>query len=161
MLSCTIILGNGRILEFNWHIGERFPIQQLTRTNHVTSLHVDGDELNLLRSLAPPSMLVLQVATHSFGSTSQQHSFLLVERLLDYLTTFDPEVPRTAQVDPVLIDWLLNVQAYAGDFLKFLAGAGMRADEHNYPVLRPVLLKMKEKYPEYDRPHSPLGLERP
>lgn len=55
-----------------------------------------------------------------------------------------------AQIDDEdLFQWLLNAHAHAGDFLKALAEAGLRADMYNYPVLRPVLLEMKLKYPQY------------
>lgn len=54
-----------------------------------------------------------------------------------------------AQDDMELADWLLNAQSFGGDFLRSLAEAGLRADHENYPVLRPVLLSMKEKYPKY------------
>jgi hypothetical protein len=57
--------------------------------------------------------------------------------------------PRSAQADPELYDWLLNAANFAGDFLKSIAWAGLRADADNYPVLRPALLVMKFKYPEY------------
>jgi hypothetical protein len=35
------------------------------------------------------------------------------------------------------------------DLSRFRRLAAMRADASNYPVLRPALLAMKEKYPEY------------
>lgn len=57
--------------------------------------------------------------------------------------------PRLASADPELQDWLLNTANFAGDFLKSIAWAGLRADGDNYPVLRPALLYMKAKYPEY------------
>lgn len=57
----------------------------------------------------------------------------------------------TAQSDVELFDWLINAADYAGDFLKALARAGLRADDSNYPVLRPVLLVMAAKYPKYAR----------
>jgi len=60
--------------------------------------------------------------------------------------------------DPKLHDWLLTVVngnpkrriAPAGDFLKSLAMAGLRADPSNLTILYPVLLAMQRKYPEYD-----------
>lgn len=58
----------------------------------------------------------------------------------------------TAAADPDLLTWLLNAQQYAGDFLKNAAEAGLRADQDNYPLLRPTLLELKAKYPKYGRP---------
>jgi hypothetical protein len=58
----------------------------------------------------------------------------------------------TAHEDHELIDWLLNASSGAGDFLRSLAEAGLRADGENYPVLRPVLVKMKAKFPKYAEP---------
>ena len=51
--------------------------------------------------------------------------------------------------DLELWDWLRNARDFAGDFLKSLAEAGLRADADNYAILRPVLLQMKAKYPKY------------
>lgn len=50
-----------------------------------------------------------------------------------------------------LTDWLLVVvnDGLAGDFLKFLAMAALRADHENYPILRPALLEIKKRYPKY------------
>jgi hypothetical protein len=55
-----------------------------------------------------------------------------------------------------LHDWLLNAANFAGDFLKSIAWAGLRADGDNYPVLRPALLFMKSKYPEYAQHYTGL-----
>jgi hypothetical protein len=37
----------------------------------------------------------------------------------------------------------------AGGFLVALADAALRADGENYPILRPALRELKQKYPEY------------
>jgi hypothetical protein len=50
---------------------------------------------------------------------------------------------------PELLTWLSNADAYAGDFLKHAAQAGLRADWQNYPIMRPALLALKAKYPKY------------
>ena len=58
--------------------------------------------------------------------------------------------PATATLDdPELFAWLVAAHEHAGDFLRTLAEAGLRADAENYPLLRPVLLAMKAKYPKY------------
>lgn len=31
-----------------------------------------------------------------------------------------------------------------------LASAALRADHENYPLIRPLVLQMRDKYPEYD-----------
>jgi hypothetical protein len=54
-----------------------------------------------------------------------------------------------AQDDPELCPWLLGCCYRAGDFLRNVASAGLRADNQNYSLLRPVLLQLKAKYPEY------------
>jgi hypothetical protein len=63
----------------------------------------------------------------------------------------DPLVPPlvVANRDPDLFTWLSNASAHAGDFLKNIAEAGLRADPQNYPILRPTLLALKAKYPKY------------
>lgn len=60
------------------------------------------------------------------------------------------------QDDPELNDFLLNISSHAGSFLRSLGDAALRADCQNYPILRPVLLEMKKKYPDYDRPYRPV-----
>ncbi len=56
-----------------------------------------------------------------------------------------------ASDDPELFNWLRNAAAVPHSrFLRPLAEAGLRADSFNYPILRPALLVMKAKYPEYE-----------
>ncbi len=59
--------------------------------------------------------------------------------------------PGPADQDAALFDWLVSASGHhgAGDFLRSLAEAGLRADSFNYALLRPVLLQMKAKYPKY------------
>lgn len=59
-----------------------------------------------------------------------------------------------AQEDTELFTWLQNASGHgtmpaAGDFLKNLAEAGIRADPLNYSIMRPVLLTMMARYPKY------------
>lgn len=59
-----------------------------------------------------------------------------------------------AQDDPELFPWLEAAsgrtdQPGGGGFVRTIAEAGLRADYENYALLRPVLLKLKDKYPEY------------
>jgi hypothetical protein len=54
--------------------------------------------------------------------------------------------------DPELLEWLNNASQRGGGFVSSLANAGLKADWENYPILRPVLLEMRTKYPNYDRP---------
>lgn len=58
-----------------------------------------------------------------------------------------------AQNDPQLIEWLLGIvngkPTRSGDFLRSVAEAALRADHQNYLLLRPALLEMQKKYPEY------------
>lgn len=65
----------------------------------------------------------------------------------------------TAHEDPELIDFLLNCTSWAGAFLAKLAEAALRADTENYPVLRPALLSMKRKYPDFAVPFN--AIKRP
>ena len=58
--------------------------------------------------------------------------------------------PMIAQNDdPDLLQWLNNASGKAGGFLSSLANAGLCADWQNYPLMRPSLLDMRKKYPEY------------
>lgn len=52
--------------------------------------------------------------------------------------------------DPLLLEWLCNARDRAGHFLSYLAKAALLADWENYPILRPVLVQMREKYPVYE-----------
>jgi hypothetical protein len=62
-----------------------------------------------------------------------------------------------AHTDSELNPWLTHVRegnlekriAPAGSFLKTLSQAAFRADPLNYVILRPALLQLKSKYPEY------------
>jgi hypothetical protein len=65
-----------------------------------------------------------------------------------------PHITRQiAQEDSALIDWLLGIAndkpVTAGGFLHCLADFALRADDENFPIFRPALLAMKEKYPQY------------
>lgn len=52
--------------------------------------------------------------------------------------------------DPELLEWLSNAKEKGGGFVSSLANAGLVADHLNYPMLRVVLMAMREKYPEYE-----------
>jgi hypothetical protein len=58
-----------------------------------------------------------------------------------------------AENDPVLREWIWGIQngkpTRAGGFLRSVAFTALRADEENYSILRPALLKIREKYPKY------------
>ena len=59
--------------------------------------------------------------------------------------------PKTLQEDAELIEWVLNMERRgAGGFLITLGEAALRADHENYPLMRPLLLRLKKKYPQYD-----------
>jgi hypothetical protein len=59
--------------------------------------------------------------------------------------------PLVAQHDdPELLEWLGNAQARAGGFVSNLAYAGLVADHDNYPLIRPLLVQMRQKYPQYE-----------
>jgi hypothetical protein len=52
--------------------------------------------------------------------------------------------------DPELLEWLANADHNGGGFVSSVARAGLVADFENYPLLRPVLLALRKKYPEYE-----------
>lgn len=58
-----------------------------------------------------------------------------------------------AQQDPELLPWLLGIvnskPEPAGGFLQALAGAALRADHQNYADMRPGLLSIRDRFPEY------------
>lgn len=54
-----------------------------------------------------------------------------------------------AHEDLELFDWLVAAQARGGGFVHAIADAGLRADPENYELIRPVLLELQRKYPQY------------
>jgi len=52
--------------------------------------------------------------------------------------------------DPELLEWLSNANQEGGGFVSSIARAALVADDENYPVLRPVLLVLRKKYPRYE-----------
>lgn len=52
--------------------------------------------------------------------------------------------------DPELLEWLANADELGGCFVSSLAHAALVADYENYPILRPTLLAMRQKYPQYE-----------
>lgn len=69
-------------------------------------------------------------------------------------------IPTIAQTDRELLPWLLGIQGGrpqpAGDFLRYLAEAALRADFANYASLRPALIEIRTRHPEY---HDPIELD--
>jgi len=64
----------------------------------------------------------------------------------------DPEYPEL----PLWICGIVNgLPHQSGDFLTKVAEAACHADDENYIVLRPALLRLQEKYPKYRCRHSP------
>lgn len=57
-----------------------------------------------------------------------------------------------ASTDPELLEWLSNAsqsREASHSFVATIAEAGLRADHSNYPLIRPALLRLREKYPVY------------
>lgn len=59
--------------------------------------------------------------------------------------------PMIASEDEELFDWLQRAAMRGGSFVRSIADAGRYADHENYALLRPVLLALREKYPEYSQ----------
>jgi hypothetical protein len=58
-----------------------------------------------------------------------------------------------AQEDTELLNWLLGIYNHIptqpSAFLEAVGDAALRADWENYEILRPALLELKKKYPDY------------
>jgi hypothetical protein len=52
--------------------------------------------------------------------------------------------------DPELLEWLAKADLEGGGFVSSLARAGLVADHENYPLIRPLLVLMRAKYPAYE-----------
>jgi hypothetical protein len=60
------------------------------------------------------------------------------------------------QNDPELLDWVANLYLMnSGGFLRAIGDAAQRADAENYVLMRPMMLVLKAKYPDYDSPSEP------
>jgi hypothetical protein len=51
--------------------------------------------------------------------------------------------------EPRIVTWLINAVGHGGGFVHSFAEAAMRSDAENYPIVRPALLQLLAKYPEY------------
>lgn len=52
--------------------------------------------------------------------------------------------------DPELLEWLAKASKEGGGFVSAVAKAGLVADCENYPLIRPLLIVMRKKYPAYE-----------
>lgn len=52
--------------------------------------------------------------------------------------------------DPELLEWLANAKDRGGHFISAMAQAGLVADHDNYPLIRIVLMALRQKYPAYE-----------
>lgn len=52
--------------------------------------------------------------------------------------------------DPELLEWLAKAAQDGGGFVGAVARAGLVADAENYPLIRPLLMVMRKKYPKYE-----------
>ena len=52
--------------------------------------------------------------------------------------------------DRELLEWLSKANQDGGGFLSSIARAALVADFENYPLMRPMLLVLRKKYPRYE-----------
>lgn len=52
--------------------------------------------------------------------------------------------------DPELLEWLAKASQDGGGFVGSVARAGLVADFENYPLIRPLLMTLRRKYPQYE-----------
>lgn len=91
-------------------------------------------------------------STDADVETAARHIRQLKRQWDTYAGTPMPIGPAIVQLDPDVLDWcngVLHPTCQGGSFLSSLADAALRADEANYPLLRPFLLGMMKKYPQY------------
>jgi hypothetical protein len=56
----------------------------------------------------------------------------------------------TAQEDhPYILEWLVKARERGGGFVSSFANAALVADRENYPMIRPAVQWLIQKYPEY------------
>jgi len=52
--------------------------------------------------------------------------------------------------DPELLEWLAKADREGGGFVSSVARAALVADHDNYPLVRPLILQLRAKYPKYE-----------
>lgn len=52
--------------------------------------------------------------------------------------------------DPELLEWLAKAAQEGGGFVCAMANAALVADHENYPLVRPLILELRKKYPRYE-----------
>lgn len=52
--------------------------------------------------------------------------------------------------DPELLEWLAKADMDGGAFVRSMARAALVADQENYPLIRPLILFLRAKYPKYE-----------
>jgi hypothetical protein len=52
--------------------------------------------------------------------------------------------------DPELLEWLSKAHTEGGHFVRGVAMAALFADHENYPLIRPMILELRKKYPQYE-----------
>lgn len=52
--------------------------------------------------------------------------------------------------DPELLEWLAKADRDGGGFISSIARAALVADDSNYPLIRPLILLLRVKYPKYE-----------
>ena len=63
----------------------------------------------------------------------------------------DQEQPSSAWADDSMRHWYRGALDRGGSFTVHIVSAAMAADPENYRLIRPVMLKLKEKYPEFEK----------
>jgi hypothetical protein len=53
--------------------------------------------------------------------------------------------------DPELLEWLAKADQDGGGFVRSVARAALVADPENYPLIRPLVLALRQKYPVYGK----------
>jgi hypothetical protein len=99
----------------------------------------------------------LQVALHDIGHAQMFNA--LVDALTEslHLAVSDGQVPMAAfthrEDEEEIRRWIKGINQSEpcdpGDFLQAFAAAVCRADDCNYPLLRPTLLALKAKFPKF------------
>jgi len=56
--------------------------------------------------------------------------------------------------DPEMLEWLSKAHTEAGGFLSAIAQAAIVADHETYPLIRPVIIALRRKYPKYEPSHA-------
>lgn len=113
---------------------------------------VNGDDMCAWCRRDKPRDLASEAETRLPEHHNADCEFIAI--LNESAAPLDVSAPMVAQQDEEEIQrWIYGVEngapMPAGDFLRTIVAAALRADYENYPLMRPLIVALKQKFPKY------------